>query len=92
MNKQKKHDDCKEATFADQLFNALLPDTKLAHSAFYSTRLIYSRVCITTTNHVVLIRYGISYCIIASNRSTYTHSMHILTSINIQQYRDMCIL
>lgn len=32
MNKQKKHDDCKEATFVDQLFNALLPDTKLAHN------------------------------------------------------------
>lgn len=68
MNKRKKHDDCKEATFEISCSMHCCQYTKLAHIG------VYSRVCITTTNknHVVVIRYGISYCIIASNRSTYT--------------------
>lgn len=73
MNKQKKHDDCNLRRSA--VFKCIVARYETGTQRVYSTRLIYSRVCITTTNHVV-IRYGISYCIIASNRSTYTLYAH----------------
>lgn len=45
MNKQKKHDDCKEATFADQLFKCcIVARYETGTQRVYSTRLIYSRV------------------------------------------------
>lgn len=89
MNKQKKHDDCKEATFADQLFKCcIVARYETGTQRVYFTRLIYSRVCITTTNHVVVIRYGISYCIIASNRSTYTLYAHS----DFYKYIELCFM